>query len=229
MHDQSDSNTNKVAAIAGLAGALIVIVTCLIAAFAYTGDVGQSYSFFNHNISELGEIGVSDLAAVFNVGLMVGGLCLLVFVVALARLIGSLWFWVISVFGILAAVGIVLVGVFPVDPAQSLIYHTVAALMFFLSGLVYSLATAIFLLASKQEILPRWLSIPSFIVSLSFVAFLFLPRLLYQDLNTEKYLAGPSGPDRPDFWLPSFLEWLILFTFITWVLIVAAVLWRRRQ
>ena len=53
--------------------------TSVVTALAYTGSKGQPYSPLNHWVSELGEVGVSELASVFNVGLIIGGLCFAVF------------------------------------------------------------------------------------------------------------------------------------------------------
>src|SRR3989304_4746513 len=62
--------------ILSLAGALSAILGSLTAAAAYRGRQGETYSLLNHFISELGEAGVSRLAWVFNLGLILCGLCL---------------------------------------------------------------------------------------------------------------------------------------------------------
>ena len=48
------------------------------------GTQHEPFSPLNHWISELGEVGVSRLAAVFNVGLVVGGICYALFMLAFA-------------------------------------------------------------------------------------------------------------------------------------------------
>lgn len=50
----------------GLAGAALVAACSLAAALAYAGPDGEPYSLLNHFISELGEVGVSPLAWLFN-------------------------------------------------------------------------------------------------------------------------------------------------------------------
>lgn len=63
----------------GLAGAAIVALCSLIAGLFYSGPDGESYSLLNHFISELGEVGISPLAWLFNLGLIAGGLFLIPF------------------------------------------------------------------------------------------------------------------------------------------------------
>jgi hypothetical membrane protein len=67
----------------GMLGSAIFLLASVVAAFTYRGTLGESYSPLNHWVSELGEIGVSGLATIFNVGLILGGLALAVFMSAL--------------------------------------------------------------------------------------------------------------------------------------------------
>ena len=54
------------------AGSLIIFGSCLVAGLAYRGKLGERYSIGRHFVSELGEVGVSRLAWLFNGGLVVG-------------------------------------------------------------------------------------------------------------------------------------------------------------
>jgi hypothetical membrane protein len=63
--------------ILSFAGAASAILGALIAGLAYRGRQNERYSILNHFISELGEVGISRLAWVFNLGLILCGLCLL--------------------------------------------------------------------------------------------------------------------------------------------------------
>lgn len=199
----------------------IVWLAVLASATAYSGAYGEAYSFLNHNISELGEIGVSERAGVFNAALIVGGALYALFVIGLGVSGRSWGVYAASAVGLVSALALMMVGVFPIGPDESLASHTIAALTFFLSGMLYALLLTLALLFDRRTPLPRWLALPSAAVFVSYLAFLFLPRLLLDDLGAEAMLAGPSGPDRPGFWLPSFLEWLILFAVSAWVLIIA--------
>jgi len=57
----------------GLCGSLFIMFTMLVTGLVYRGKQGETYSVFNHYISELGEVGVSQWALLFNLGLIVGG------------------------------------------------------------------------------------------------------------------------------------------------------------
>ena len=209
----------------GYAGTLVVTTTSLITAIAYEGEYGHSYSFLNHNISELGETGVSQLAWLFNLGLILGGLAFATFMVSLGLLVRTRPMTVIAGIGVVSALGMGLVGVFPIGPPDALGNHTLAALTFFLGGLVFALAFTIHVLASKESPFPKWLAASSGIAAASFVLFLFLPSLV-MDVDRDTMLEGPSGPDRPTFWLPSFLEWMIMFAVVAWIVVTAEVVRR---
>ena len=59
----------------GFLGCALIILGMTASAIAYRGRQGERYSPFNHFISELGERGTARLAAVFNGGVIAGGLC----------------------------------------------------------------------------------------------------------------------------------------------------------
>ena len=65
---------NLVSGISGIAAAGVIIVAIVVSAVAYRGVYDELYSPFNHTISELGEVGVSRLQMVFNVGVVAGAL-----------------------------------------------------------------------------------------------------------------------------------------------------------
>ena len=75
----------------GQAGICIILLSALIAAASYVGKQNETYSFLNHFISELGEIGVSPLAHIFNGGLILGGLLTSFFMLGLATHISGNW------------------------------------------------------------------------------------------------------------------------------------------
>ena len=57
---------NLVYPITTLAGVFVLVSGIAITALTYRGTQGERYSLLNHSISELGEVGVSRLAWVFN-------------------------------------------------------------------------------------------------------------------------------------------------------------------
>lgn len=72
-------NPLRITCLAGLFGVLVIVLGVLVSALVFVGDYGEPFSILNHNISELGERGVSELAWLFNASLVLGGLGLIVF------------------------------------------------------------------------------------------------------------------------------------------------------
>ncbi len=117
------------AVVLGFLSVLSFLVGAIVAAIAYRGKTGERFAFRNHYVSELGEIGVSRLAAVFNASLVVGGLAPLPAFVLFA--FGSDGSWVaipgVST-GVAAGALLAMVGFFPVNAYA---VHIVSARLFF--------------------------------------------------------------------------------------------------
>ena len=67
----------------GMAGCVLLAIAVTWTALSYRGKRQETYSPFNHFISELGEVGVSRQAWVFNAGLIASGILLLPFMIGL--------------------------------------------------------------------------------------------------------------------------------------------------
>ena len=105
----------------GLLGVGIVAVAALVTALAYSGIEGEPYGPLNHTVSELGERGVSELAALFNLGLLVGGVLVIGFMLSIALGSDSQAGRVFGVLGMLTGFAVILVGLFPVDDFDALL------------------------------------------------------------------------------------------------------------
>ncbi len=202
----------------GLVGATIIAVTSTIAAIAYEGAQGQRYSLLNHWISELGEAAQSELAIVFNLGLIVAGPMLALFMVGLGRVIGGGWGGAIALSGAVAGIGGMLVGVFPMDELRA---HGLAALTFFFAAPVAIGLFTAWLIRVRPEDVPRALAWPGILTVAAFAGFLML--LFTGDTQS---LAAPD--DRPAIWPLVILEWLTLIGVLSWFMAVSAVLWQGR-
>ena len=69
--------------IPGLCGTVLIGLAILISAVSYRGKRGETFSLLNYFISELGEVGVSRLARVFNYSMIIGGLLLVPYIIGL--------------------------------------------------------------------------------------------------------------------------------------------------
>lgn len=202
----------------GMVGVVAMAVSTTIAAIAYEGAAGERYSLLNHWISELGEYANSELAWLFNAGLIVGGIAMALFMIGVGRVIGHGWGGAIAVAGAVAGVSGALVGVFSMDQLGP---HGAVALTFFLSApIAIGLFTA-WLIHLRPDDVPRSLIAPGlFVVG---VAAAFLTLLFVGDTRS---MAAPDK--RPDLWLITILEWFVLIGVLAWTAGLSAVLWQGR-
>ena len=213
---------------AGLAG-LFGLLCCLFlvggvvaSASTYRGTEGEAYSFRNHSISDLGEMGVAPLARVFNITLMAGALCLMLFSIFLGLAMRqNVWAKAASAVAFAAAAFLAMVGVFPKNYRDK---HNFVALWFFRLGLamIALFTIAIFAQGPDARILPDGINWAGALSVAAFVSFLFVvPRL-------EKKSVAAFEPEtldlRPALRWMVVAEWSIYFTTILWILAVSIAL-----
>jgi hypothetical membrane protein len=115
----------------GILASLITIIALVFPMPWYSGRNGERYSVLNHFVSELGEVGVSKAARVFNGGLILAGALFVPFIIGLGISMGNGWAKLGMVLGVWTAVSLILVGVFPMDKLEP---HVRATLSFFNGG-----------------------------------------------------------------------------------------------
>jgi hypothetical membrane protein len=205
----------------GIIGSLILILAICASGLLYRGKKGERFSIFNHFISELGELGVSRGAVVFNAGLIAGGILLIPFCIALGLLIPHWLAYFGMAAGIWAGLSCIGVGVFPMNYLKP---HTWVALSYFRSGLVMTLffSLAILFQPAGQRTLPLTSLIFGGLTFAAFAAFLSIPWKSGDEEKKEEDRLNPEQEkERPRFWLMPFLEWLVFFTTIAWFLFIA--------
>jgi hypothetical membrane protein len=165
-------------------------------------------------VSELGEVGVSTLAVVFNLGLVVGGLAFALFMLALGLLRRSRLAWIYTAIGFVAGVSCALVGVFPMNQRA---IHIVFALGFFVLGWVAVALASFDIWRRPDPRFARWLPVLGAITVTLFLLFLsvYIP-----------YLYTGTGEDRPAVSAATVLEWLVAIGLIGWVLAASFTWWR---
>ena len=197
----------------GLLGAGVALLGSVIAASAYRGKQEQRYSPINHFISELGEVGVSRLAPVFNLGLILSGLALLLASLSLGLALPGFLAKLGLVAGVVSAISLALVGVFPMNQIEP---HGKAAVTYFRSGLamvaLFSLAIAF--QPSASAIISRWFALAGLPAVLAFGSFLVLIGKAYQDGQEDP--IGTEDVQRPRFWLLAAVEWSVFLTVLLW-------------
>ena len=204
---------------AGTVGAIILATAAFVAAVVYVGAQGEGFSPLNHWVSELGEMSVSRLAIAFNVGLIVAGVCFGIFMVALGLVRRSRLALLYVPIGIVAGIGGLFVGVFPMDSGGP---HVPAALTFFVLGWVCVGLASFDLWRRPDPRFPRWLSWLGALTVVAFLCFLalYIPYLTY---------TGAGSPDRAPVQLVIVLEWLVLIGIIGWALAASVTWWRNTR
>jgi hypothetical membrane protein len=204
----------------GLIGVVIGLIGVIVPSLVYRGTKGEKYSFLNHYISELGETGVSKLAWVFNLGMILSGICIIVASLSLGLVLPGFWAKAGLVLGVASGAALSLVGVFPMNKMER---HFKAAVAFFRGGLLMVLffSLAIVLQSGENPLLPRELGLLGMIPVLAFGVFI---GLMWSVRNQDHEALDTAGLERPKVWKFAISEWSIYFSFVVWILMVALVL-----
>ncbi|MFX0108762.1 MAG: DUF998 domain-containing protein [Candidatus Hodarchaeota archaeon] len=190
----------------GLLGSAVGLLFILGAQIGYEGNYGEPFSMFNHYVSELGQLGVSHLAILFNGGLMLAGFFFTPFMIGLGLYLENAIGKLAGLVGVYSSISIILVGIFPMNYSAE---HGFWAMSFFLSGLVMTALWAIAIIVQKQPKIPKSFSLGGFINVAIFAMFLYGPW------------EGFTLATRPEFSWRVTLEWAIYFAIVGYLLSLA--------
>jgi hypothetical membrane protein len=210
---------------AGFAGVSFIALGMLLPALAYTGRVGEPYSLANHFISELGEVAHSELAWVFNLGLIIGGLLLTVFMLGTAVQMQHWLGWVFGAAGVVSGLAGTGVGFFPMD---NLGPHLTVAMAFFNLGMAAAVLFTFFVLTAGRRRFPAWLALPGLLAGASFFTLLYgMEPLLPEGAPIEAVI--PLLENRPAVWPLAVVEWVVGISVLVWVAVVSYYFWHSRD
>jgi hypothetical membrane protein len=200
----------------GFTGTGLIILAVFYPTLVYRGKLGERFSLLNHFISELGELGVSRAAWIFNAGLLLAGLVMIPYVVGLGIAFGSLLGWLGTAAGVIAVLGVAAVGVFPMNNIEA---HKVAATTYFRAGLVmvFFFGLAIFFQPSGKVMVPQAANLLSLLAFLAYGTFLAWPLVKGKKEKPTDSLEPEQDPERPRIWALPTLEWLVFFATIAWL------------
>ncbi|MGB7538971.1 MAG: DUF998 domain-containing protein [Anaerolineales bacterium] len=207
----------------GILACLIILAALSIPIRMYTGRAGEKYSVLNHFVSELGEVGVSRGAKVFNGGLIAAGALFIPFTLGLGFSIQNFWAKFGMIAGIWTAVWLLLIGVFPMN---SLKLHIIAALSFFDGGLATILffTVGLWMQPAGMGILPRVMPWIGVVCIMIYIVFLTLNPRPSSDRVAGDFLRLDPLKNRPRIWMIPISEWLVVFLSILWYLSTALIL-----
>jgi len=204
----------------GISATLFVILVVCVSAVLYRGRRKERYSPLNHFISELGELGVSRGARLFNTALVIGGLLLLPFIVGLGIALNHLIGWLGMLAGIISGLALSAVGIFPMNNLEA---HSKAAMTFFRAGLamIVLFGLAILLQPAESRAIPPWANFISLLATLSYASFILLSHPKDTTQNELDTLDPANEKERPVFWLLPALEWAVFFSTVMWLFSMA--------
>jgi hypothetical membrane protein len=198
----------------GMSASVVGLLFVLIPQFFYTGTEGEAYSMFNHAVSELGELGVSELAWMFNIGLFLAGILFIPFMIGMGLYLENILGKLAAVGGVYSSVSVSLVGVYPMNYLYA---HSVTALSFFFSGMIMTLLWALAILSQKKGKVNKVLSLGGFVNMTIFALFLYGP------------FDGFGLDPRPAFSMRITLEWAIYWAIVGYLLLLSVYVWRKEK
>ncbi len=201
----------------GIFGSAIGLIFILGAMIPYHGHNGEVYSIFNHYVSELGELGVSQAAMLFNIGLILAGITFIPFMIGLGLYLDSRFYVakLAAAVGVFTSVAIIFVGIFPMN---FIAQHSMSALSFFFSGMIMTGLWMIALLLQRTPKVHKLISLLGLVNVAVFAAFLF-----------GNYGTYDIYVNRPDFWWTPTLEWAIYFAIVGYLLLLALYVWWKER
>lgn len=212
----------------GIAASVFMLVGLLVPQIGFENQEGEIYSFLNHFISELGWLGVSDGAVIFNACLILAGFFYALFSYGLIRKFGGWWTKVTMVLALLSSLSCSLVGFFPVQSNWlGLAFHIIAASMIFGFGYLTFISVVAMVLFDTRKVVPRLHLWVYCIVPLYVIPWLglgyeyrFTPFINFKEVKITH---------RPDVWIYPVVEWAIIIFMVINLFFVSVYFWIRHK
>lgn len=204
--------SRRLTIIPGLIGVIVLTLGSIITALPYIGAQGQTYSPLNHFVSELGHTQESELASLFNLALIIGGLCFGLHMIGVGLRFTGWMRYVVAIGGALAGISGAFVGIYPMD--VDLATHGGVALGFFEGSLLVLIIFSLYVAFSRQTAYPRWLSLIALPMIISNSIFIYLVLG-----GGEDALAAPES-GRLAFNPVTASEWGVIIFLLVWVSVV---------
>jgi len=216
MTEERRIAVGRIATTGGILSFWTIVLGSAVAWLAYHGARGEAYSPLNHWISELGQLGVSERASTFNLGLVAAGMEFVLFILGLAMVSPSRLRWVFGPIGAVAGLGGSFVGVYPMNNPDA---HILAASTFFNLGWISVAIASFTFLRFPDPAFPRRLVVVGAVTVVAFLAFLISLRV--DEFSRNRMASSGAIVDRPEIWIGAILEWAVLAGIMVWTLLVS--------
>ena len=175
---------------AGLIGSPSILLGSVITALLYTGSKGEAYSPLNHWVSELGQVSVSRAAMIFNISLLIGGVCFAIFMSGVASRLQDWYSRMFRVVGVVAGFVGILVGVFSMD---NLAPHALSACSLFIAVLLLVGSFSVYVLRTHPTLFPIWLVIPGAVTVVGIIGCMSSVDSFSIEALAARRIVSPSG------------------------------------
>jgi len=203
--------------VTGLIGVFFGLLGVILPGVVYCGRQGEKYSFLNHYISELGERGVSRWAWIFNLCILFCGLAVMLATISLGLALPGFWAKLGLLFGVVTGIGLMMVGIFPMDDIKP---HTTAAVTFFRGGLLMVLAFSLAILF-QQSAPAKVAPLLGLVGLLPVLAFGYFLGLMWDYRDNETQPLSTENLQRPKVFKTAVAEWAVYFSIVSWVLVLS--------
>ena len=212
--------SQRLTPLCGFFGACVLLVGCVLPICFYREPSGAGDFCLNHFISELGRPCSSPQAAVFNAGIVLGGMLIAAFMFGLGKYYRTKLGCAAATAGVLGGLACCGTGLVPIN---HLMPHLAIAVIFFYGAWIAFALFGVVFARDQQNKLPRWLGLPSIATVLCFATLLASPlfagHIAIESIQTRRFT-------RPVIWPAAWLEWLVLASILLWLVLVAGCLLR---
>ncbi len=206
----------------GLIACSVFYISIILTIIPFVGEQGESFSFLNHFISELGNPTYSQHHYIFNSGIILAGLGFGIFTYGLSGMLPSKLARISIFMGIIASFLCIGIGLVPSHHDE--LHFGIAASFFTLMTLAMTLYS-ICILMDTSKVFPKYIGFYGLCAMISFIFLIIAPK----DLIAVQNELGPLFK-RPEIWFVTIAEWLVFFFLTSWVVVVSFfLLWRQKE
>jgi hypothetical membrane protein len=206
----------------GVLGVGLISLSMVISALFYEGRSGERFSILNHFVSELGEYPWSSSAWVFNYGLILGGIFVLIFMISLWSIFDGWLGKLIVIVGVVTSISGSLVGVYPMNNLDP---HIDVAMTFFYAGLLITILFSGYVFTRQNEKFPKWMAIPGSVSGICFFIFLFFTDPIVP-AGTPVEAMFSVLENRPQILETAIFEWAVILSTMVWIFILSVYVYK---
>lgn len=198
----------------GILGFIFTVIATTVPQIVFRNPEGERFSMLNHFISELGWVGVSEWAWIFNAGFITAGPFFAIYLIGLCRQHQGRWARWTRTSGIAAALSLSLVGLCPLrDDIVGIIAHLIAACSIGTSSWIFINCFLMMTFKDQFRVLPKVFFISILVFGVlcligGVICLIGELRIRSMDNFSPHFdFQAIRIVDRPDPWIMPIMEW----------------------